>query len=190
MSHVKLVEDNLRMFFSFAMLLAEFLNACSRIQKILLLSENEKKFEQLENKAFAGNENEPEVPSGNEPEINDVTAHYPGSEDVALEQIKSKIPSNQLTGIIGPVGCGKSTFFSLLLNELDVKKGNYKKFRSFGYAAQESWIISGTIQENILLGRDLDEEKYKNIIQASCLKPDLDLLEFGDQTLIGMSHNR
>merc|ERR1711990_1395412 len=52
-------------------------------------------------------------------------------------------------------------------------------------AAQESWIISGTIRDNILLGRDLDEEKYKNIIQAACLKPDLDLLEFGDQTLIG-----
>ena len=78
-----------------------------------------------------------------------------------------------------------STLLSLLLNELEIESGNFDGFRSFGYASQEAWIITGSIKENILMGRSLDQKKYDAVVQAASLKPDFKLLEYGDETLIG-----
>ena len=63
-----------------------------------------------------------------------------------------------------------STLLSLLLNELEIEKGSFDGFKSFGYASQEAWIITGTIKENILMGRKLDQKKYDAVIQAASLK--------------------
>ena len=70
------------------------------------------------------------------------TLKKPGSSEKALDNINANIPTGKLTGIIGSVGSGKSTIFSLLLNELDIESGNFPKFRTFGFASQEPWIIS------------------------------------------------
>ena len=104
---------------------------------------------------------------------------------MALEDVTASIPTGRLTGIIGSVGCGKSTLLSLLLNELDIESGKVAKFNTFGFASQEAWIISGTIRDNILLGRDFDEKRYNEVVDAACLRADLAMLEFGDETLIG-----
>ena len=86
---------------------------------------------------------------------------------------------------VGPVGCGKTTVFNLLLNELEVKSGTVPCFLSFGYAAQEPWIITGTVRENILMGRKYDEKRYSEVIQAACLLKDLEMLKNGDKSYIG-----
>ena len=86
---------------------------------------------------------------------------------------------------VGPVGCGKTTVFNLLLNELEVKSGTIPRFLSFGYAAQEPWIITGTVRENILMGRKYDEKRYSEVIQAACLLKDLEMLKNGDKSYIG-----
>ena len=66
----------------------------------------------------------------------------PGSPELALENISANIPTGQLTGIIGSVGCGKSTVLSLLLNELDIESGKLAKFNTFGFASQEAWFTT------------------------------------------------
>ena len=63
-----------------------------------------------------------------------------------------------------------STLLSLLLNELEIENGSFDGFKSFGYASQEAWIITGTIKENILMGRKLDKKKYDAVVQAASLK--------------------
>jgi len=42
-----------------------------------------------------------------------------------------------------------------------------------------------TIRENILFGLPFDEYKYKECIKYSCLEKDLDILQYGDETMIG-----
>ena len=42
-----------------------------------------------------------------------------------------------------------------------------------------------TLKDNILFGNDLDEKKYKKVIDVCCLQSDLDILDEGDQTEIG-----
>ena len=137
-------EDNLRMFFSFATLLAEFLNACSRIEEVLLLPEIST-VGQLTNDGYFSDEKVPrknaevlemssvkkEDSSSNQKpySIKKIEAYYPGSSDVALSDINTQIPVNELTGIIGAVGCGKSTIFSLILNELEIRTGYIDQFK-------------------------------------------------------------
>ena len=56
---------------------------------------------------------------------------------------------------------------------------------SIGYAAQEPWMRSATIRENILFGADFDEARYEQVLQACALKEDLNSFEKGDETVVG-----
>ena len=53
------------------------------------------------------------------------------------------------------------------------------------YVAQSAWIQSGKIVDNILFGSEMDQEKYESVLEACSLKKDLEVLSFGDQTVIG-----
>lgn len=53
------------------------------------------------------------------------------------------------------------------------------------YVPQTAWIQSGNIEDNILFGSPMDRQRYKRVIAACCLKKDLELLQYGDQTIIG-----
>ena len=53
------------------------------------------------------------------------------------------------------------------------------------YAAQESWCLSETIQQNIVFGEPYDAQRYKQVVKACGLETDLTLFDDGDQTEIG-----
>nr|KYP56392.1 ABC transporter C family member 3 [Cajanus cajan] len=53
------------------------------------------------------------------------------------------------------------------------------------YVAQSPWIPSGKIEDNILFGTHMDRERYEKVLEACSLKKDLEILSFGDQTVIG-----
>ncbi|PKI70580.1 hypothetical protein CRG98_009085 [Punica granatum] len=46
------------------------------------------------------------------------------------------------------------------------------------YAAQSPWIQSGKIEENILFGKEMDQERDERVPEACCLKEDLEILSF------------
>lgn len=53
------------------------------------------------------------------------------------------------------------------------------------FVAQQAWIQNATVRDNILFGKEYDEEKYDRIVEAVALTPDFEILDKGDQTLIG-----
>lgn len=53
------------------------------------------------------------------------------------------------------------------------------------YVPQTAWILTGSIEENILFGKPMDRERYNDVIRVCCLEKDLELMENGDQTEIG-----
>ena len=53
------------------------------------------------------------------------------------------------------------------------------------YVAQSPWIQSGKIEENILFGKEMERKRYERVLEACSLKKDLEILSFGDQTVIG-----
>ena len=80
--------------------------------------------------------------------------------------------------IVGPTGCGKTTFINLLMRFYDVTKGSisidghpidqisrHSLRSSFGLVLQETWIKNGTVRDNINIGKpDASDEK---IIEAA-----------------------
>ena len=54
------------------------------------------------------------------------------------------------------------------------------------YAAQQAWIQNATLKENITFGKPLkDSCRYREVLEACALLPDLEILPAGDDTEIG-----
>lgn len=87
--------------------------------------------------------------------------------------------------ICGTVGSGKSSLLSSILGEMRKLSGTIRLGGTKAYVAQSSWIQSGKIEENILFGKEMQREKYDKVLEACSLKKDLEILSFGDQTVIG-----
>ncbi|CAH1736108.1 unnamed protein product [Aphis gossypii] len=102
-----------------------------------------------------------------------------------LENINLTVNSGQLVAVIGPVGAGKSSLIQAILRELPVFKGKISVDGVLSYASQEPWIFSGTIQQNILFGSPMDEERFKEVIDVCALKSDLEHFPLGDETIVG-----
>ncbi|KAG0230887.1 Multidrug resistance-associated protein 1 [Actinomortierella wolfii] len=103
-----------------------------------------------------------------------------------LEDITLDIECAQLTAIVGRIGQGKSSLLSAILGEMYMWKGKVTMYgRSVAYVPQQAWIINATVRDNILFGRPFDANRYKQVIAACALLPDLTMLPAGDQTEIG-----
>ncbi|CAK9173850.1 unnamed protein product [Ilex paraguariensis] len=53
------------------------------------------------------------------------------------------------------------------------------------YVPQLAWIQTGTIQDNILFGSTIDQHRYQEVLEKCSLVKDLEMLPFGDRTVIG-----
>uniref|UniRef100_A0A674JF60 ATP binding cassette subfamily C member 9 n=1 Tax=Terrapene triunguis TaxID=2587831 RepID=A0A674JF60_9SAUR len=129
-----------------------------------------------------------------------------GSGLATLSNINIRIPTGQMTMIVGQVGCGKSSLLLAILGEMQTLEGkvHWNKSRdsnrgsstlpkreqcrnrySVAYAAQKPWLLNATVEENIIFGSPFNKQRYKAVTDACSLQPDIDLLPFGDQTEIG-----
>ncbi|KAL6554115.1 hypothetical protein OROMI_019788 [Orobanche minor] len=103
----------------------------------------------------------------------------------ALKDINFKVSHGMKVGICGRVGSGKSSLLSCILGEMPRISGKVKLCGTKAYVSQSPWIQSGTVLDNILFGKDMDRKRYNQVLEACCLKKDLAILSFGDQTIIG-----
>lgn len=82
-----------------------------------------------------------------------------------IQDFNLSVKSGQRVAIVGPTGCGKTTLINLLMRFYDVNSGKIslddvaydditrKSLReSFGMVLQETWLKSGTIRDNIVMG--------------------------------------
>lgn len=95
-----------------------------------------------------------------------------------IDDFSLDVKSGQNIAIVGPTGCGKTTFINLLMRFYDVDKGTISvdgvdiktvdrhSLRSnYGMVLQDSWIKRASVKENIILGKpDASDEE---IIEAS-----------------------
>ncbi len=93
-----------------------------------------------------------------------------------IQDFNLKVKKGQVVAIVGPTGCGKTTFINLIMRFYDVNQGKIlisnkdiksvtrKSLRSsIGMVLQETWLKTGTIRENITLGKeDATEEEIIN----------------------------
>jgi ABC-type phosphate transport system ATPase subunit len=119
-----------------------------------------------------------------------------------LMDIDLKFKTGQLNVIVGPTGSGKTSLLMALLGEMTKLKGNVylpggisrEDLRpdpetglteSVAYCAQQAWLVNGTVKDNIVFAGDWDPKRYEEVIVACSLKRDIEILDAGDQTIVG-----
>ncbi|XP_016085756.1 ATP-binding cassette sub-family C member 8 [Sinocyclocheilus grahami] len=123
-----------------------------------------------------------------------------------LSNVNIKIPFGQLTMIVGQVGCGKSSLLLAALGEMQKISGTViwnrlptlddegnesygnpsdRKRGAVAYASQKPWLLNTTLAENITFEMPLIKQRYRAVIEACSLQPDIEILPQGDQTEIG-----
>uniref|UniRef100_A0A0D9VEY7 Uncharacterized protein n=1 Tax=Leersia perrieri TaxID=77586 RepID=A0A0D9VEY7_9ORYZ len=107
------------------------------------------------------------------------------SEVPTLRNLNFRIQQGVKFAICGTVGSGKSSLLSCILGEIPRLSGDVQICGRIAYVSQSPWIQSGTIEHNILFGTKMCRERYEKVLEACCLKKDLEILPLGDQTIIG-----
>ncbi|GMM91792.1 type I secretion system permease/ATPase [Qipengyuania sp. MTN3-11] len=114
-------------------------------------------------------------------EFRNVSFRYPGAKEDALSGINLTIRPGERVGMLGRIGSGKSTLARLalglydpsdglvLLDGTDVRQIDPASLRkAIGTAMQESVLLSGTIRENISLGRPgIDDEEILRVAKIT-----------------------
>jgi ABC-type uncharacterized transport system fused permease/ATPase subunit len=92
--------------------------------------------------------------------------------------INLQICQGSLVALVGMVGSGKSSILSALLGEMSKVNGRVSISGKIAYVPQTAWIMNTTLKENILFGKDFDNQFYDQVIEACALKQDLGKLKF------------
>lgn len=95
-----------------------------------------------------------------------------------IENFNLKVRNGERVAIVGPTGCGKTTLINLIMRFYDVDGGSVKLSgtdirdikrhslrTSYGMVLQETWLRSGTIRENIAMGKP--DATLEEIIEAA-----------------------
>lgn len=110
---------------------------------------------------------------------------WPGRAVPVLSDINLKLTEG-LTVVSGKVGAGKTALLQGLLGELDRIGGSCEiPHEMVGYCAQTPWLQSMSIRDNILFSSPYDEERYRKVLDACALLPDLENFEHGDLSFVG-----
>nr|KAF6362437.1 ATP binding cassette subfamily C member 10 [Pipistrellus kuhlii] len=99
-----------------------------------------------------------------------------------------EVKKGLLVGVVGKVGCGKSSLLAAIAGELHRLRGRVALWdlsKGFGLASQEPWVQFATIRDNILFGKAFDAQLYQEVLEACALNDDLSILPAGDLTEVG-----
>lgn len=130
-------------------------------------------------------------------DIKDVSFSYV-PERPLIEHLNLSVKPGQRIAIVGPTGCGKTTFINLLMRFYDVTGGEIlidgvnikdmkrKNLRSlYGMVLQDTWIFTGTVRENIAYGRpDATDEEIKQAAMTAHAHSFIKRLENGYDTML------
>eukprot|EP00936_MAST-01D_sp_MAST-1D-sp1_P000713 g713.t1 len=102
-----------------------------------------------------------------------------------LQDLNITVSRGELLGVTGPVGSGKSSFLSALVNEIPRVSGAISISGSLAYCGQVPWIQNRSLRDNILFMRPFDASRYETTLRVCALHDDLEQLAAGDSTEIG-----
>ena len=131
-------------------------------------------------------------------DLNDVEFSYVPDKKL-IEDFNLHVKKGQKIAIVGPTGCGKTTIINLLMRFYDVNSGSIdvsgvdireltrRSLREgYGMVLQDTWLKSGTIRENIIMGRpDATDEEIIEAAKAAHSHGFIKRLPNGYDTVIG-----
>ncbi len=116
-----------------------------------------------------------------------------------IENLNLSVEPGQRVAIVGPTGCGKTTLINLLMRFYDVNSGSISVDgddirgitrdslrRSYGMVLQDTWLRSGTVRDNITMGKpDATDEEVITAARAAHAHSFIKRLPNGYDTVIG-----
>ncbi|KAF7556810.1 hypothetical protein G7Z17_g1145 [Cylindrodendrum hubeiense] len=106
----------------------------------------------------------------------------PSTDHLVLRDLTLKFTTG-LSVIRGKVGSGKSSLVLAMLNEMEHRGGHFSRpDEPVAYAQQLPWLQNKTIRENIVFHERYDPIRYREVLNACALVPDLAIFPKGDQT--------
>ncbi|XP_020934179.1 cystic fibrosis transmembrane conductance regulator isoform X1 [Sus scrofa] len=102
-----------------------------------------------------------------------------------LKDISFKIERGQLLAVAGSTGAGKTSLLMMIMGELEPSEGKIKHSGRISFCSQFSWIMPGTIKENIIFGVSYDEYRYRSVIKACQLEEDISKFAEKDNIVLG-----
>ncbi len=116
-----------------------------------------------------------------------------------IRNLNLNITNGMHVAIVGPTGCGKTTLINLLERFYDVNEGEinlngqgitempYHGLRKhFGMVLQETWIKTGTVRDNICIGKpDATDEEVEKAARAVHAHSFIKRLPHGYDTMLG-----
>ena len=131
--------------------------------------------------------------------LENVSFHYPGSDELILKNINLKVKPGDKLVISGPSGGGKTTLLKIMLglitpttgcvkyNGIDITQIGLIAYRSqIATVMQDDMLLAGTILENITLFDDqLNNEKIAQLLVQCQLVDMINSLPMGLNTLVG-----
>ncbi len=120
-------------------------------------------------------------------------------EQKLIEDFNVRVKPGQKVAIVGPTGCGKTTVINLLMRFYDVRSGEIKVDgneirhvtrkslrQNYGMVLQETWLKSGTIRDNIKMGKpQATDEEMIEAAKAAYAHSFIKRLPKGYDTVIG-----
>ncbi|XP_052486869.1 ABC transporter C family member 13 isoform X2 [Gossypium raimondii] len=106
-------------------------------------------------------------------------------QNLVLNHVTLSLPKGLLVAVVGEVGSGKSSLLNSILGEMRLVFGSIYSSGSVAYAPQVPWILSGTTRDNILFGKNLDSQRYADVLEACALDVDISLMAGHDLAYIG-----
>ena len=130
-------------------------------------------------------------------EFQDVCFGYDPSK-LTIKHFSQKIQPGMKVAIIGPTGAGKTTLVNLLMRFYETTSGDIlvdgksihdmqpsELRKVFGMILQETWVINGTLRENIVYNlKNVSEERLNEILEETNLKHFVETLPQGIDTVI------
>ena len=111
--------------------------------------------------------------------LNNVNFTFKNQKEIILQDVNLELKKNEIIGIYGQSGSGKSTIVDLICGLLKPTSGSNKKWmektleiifswrKKIGYVTQNTYLIDDTIKNNIILGdpKNFDASRFENSIR-------------------------
>jgi len=133
-------------------------------------------------------------------ELKEVSYQYPNAKTLALKDVSLIIQKNQVVGLVGPSGAGKTTIVDIMLGLLIPTEGtvlidgrnihdNLSGWqRRIGYIPQSIYLSDDTIKRNIAFGlsdEQIDEDRVWSVLQNAQLDEFVNSLPNKLDTFVG-----
>ncbi|MDO5734351.1 MAG: ABC transporter ATP-binding protein [Eubacteriales bacterium] len=113
-------------------------------------------------------------------ELENVSFHYPGSDEMVLKEINLTLDMNRRHALVGPNGAGKSTLIYLicrlydptagriLLNGVDIRKYDYEEYLSlFSVVFQDFQLFALPLAENVACQAEYEDDKIIRTLERA-----------------------